>query len=172
MTDENAATRGGSVDKLTGKVKEAAGNLAGNRDLAEEGKLQQARATEARRAGRLDAEAEQAADEARVDAELQATAVDQAEAGVALDEAERLDQIDRQQGADQARTRASARSRREELDHKVAAEEAALDRRERGVEAGAAAAEARAEEIDRRAAAEKEAAATLAAARETVEEDR
>jgi uncharacterized protein YjbJ (UPF0337 family) len=171
MTDENAATRGGSVDKLTGKVKEAAGNLAGNRDLAEEGKLQQARATEARRAGRLDAAAEQAADEARVDAELQATAVEQAEAGVALDEAERLDEIDRQQGADQARTRASARSRREELDHKVAAEEAALDRRERGVEAGAAAAEARAEEIHRRAAADAQAAATLAATREAGEGD-
>lgn len=172
MTHENAATRGGLVDRLTGKVKEVTGNLAGNRDLAEEGELQQARAAEARHAARLEAEAEQAADEARVDAEFQATAIDQAEAEVALDEAERLNEIDRQQGADQARTRTAARSRREELDHQVATDEAALDHRKRGVEAGAAAAEARAEEIDRRAAAEEEAAATLAAARETVEEDR
>jgi uncharacterized protein YjbJ (UPF0337 family) len=171
MIDENAATRGGLVDKLTGKVKEAAGNLAGKRDLAEEGHLQQARAAEARRAARLEAEAEQAADEARVDAQLQATAVDQAEAEVALDEAERLDEVDRQLGADHARIRTAARSRREELDRQVAAHEAALDRRERGVEAGAAAAEARAEEIDRRAAADAQAAATLAAARETVEGD-
>jgi uncharacterized protein YjbJ (UPF0337 family) len=171
MTDENAATRGGLVDKLTGKVKEAVGNLAGNRDLAEEGELQQAQAAEARRAARLEAEAEQAADEARVDAELQATAVDQAEAEVALDEAEHLDEIDRQQEANHARTRAASRSQREELDRQVAENEAALDRRERGVEAGAAAAGARAEEIDRRAAADVQAAAGLAAARETVEGD-
>ena len=105
MTDEKATTRGGLVDKLTGKVKEAAGNLAGKRDLAEEGELQQARAAEARRAARLEAEAEQDADEARVDAQLQATAVDQAEAEVALDEAERLDEVDRQLGADHARIR-------------------------------------------------------------------
>lgn len=171
MTDENAATRSGLVDKLTGKVKEAAGHLAGNRDLAEEGELQQARAAEAGRAARLEAEAEQAADEARIDAELQATAVDQADAEVALNEAERLDEIDRQQGADHARTRTAARSRREELDRQVAANEAALDRRERGVEAGAAAAEARADELGRRAAADTQAAATLVAARETVEGD-
>jgi uncharacterized protein YjbJ (UPF0337 family) len=171
MTDENAATRGGLVDKLMGKVKEAAGNLAGNRDLAEEGELQQARAAEARHAARLEAEAEQAADEARVDAELQATAIDQAQAEVALDEAERLDEIERQQGADHARTRTAPRSRREELDRQVAADQAALDHRDRGVEAGAAAAEARAQEIDRHAASDAQAAATLAAARETVEED-
>src|SRR5512132_4401930 len=119
MTDENAAARGGLVDKLTGKVKEAVGDLAGKRDLAEEGELQQARAAEARRAARLEAEAEQAADEARVDAELQATAVDQAEAEVALDEAERLDEIVRQQRADRARTRTATRSQREELDRQV-----------------------------------------------------
>jgi uncharacterized protein YjbJ (UPF0337 family) len=171
MTDENAATRRRLVDKLTGKVKEVAGNLAGKRDLAAEGELQQARAAEARRAARLEAEAEQAADEARVDAQLQATAVDQAEAEVALVEAERLDEIDRQQRADHARTLAAARSRREELDRQVAAHEAALERRERGVEAGTAAAEARAEEIDRRAAADAQAAAALGAARETVEGD-
>jgi hypothetical protein len=113
----------------------------------------------------------QAADEARVDAELQATAIDQAQAEVALDEAERLDEIERQQGADHARTRTAARSRREELDRQVAADQAALDHRDRGVEAGAAAAEARAQEIDRHAASDAQAAATLAAARETVEED-
>src|SRR4030095_8996698 len=57
MTDETAAPRGGLVDKLTGKVKEAVGNLAGKRDLAEEGELQQARADAAPRAGCVQATA-------------------------------------------------------------------------------------------------------------------
>ena len=46
---------GGLVDKLVGKVKASAGNLAGRRDLAEEGELQHAKGEQADEAARLEA---------------------------------------------------------------------------------------------------------------------
>ena len=95
--------KSGLVDKLAGKVKAAAGNIAGHRDLAEEGELQQAKGARADEAARLEAQAEQAADEARTKAEVESNAVEQARLQAEIDEAERLDDIERQRGAEEAR---------------------------------------------------------------------
>jgi uncharacterized protein YjbJ (UPF0337 family) len=168
MADKNPTARG-LVDKVAGKVKAAAGNLAGRRDLAEEGELQQSRADQADEAARLEAEAEQAADEARARAGIEANAVEQAYAETELAETERLDDIERQQQAEQARAGAVAQQRRAVLDRQEAAEEATLERREAAMAADDAAAHGRADEIERQAADAGRAADRLAGARETIE---
>ena len=157
MADKNPTARG-LVDKVAGKVKAAAGNLAGRRDLAEEGELQQSRAVQA--------------DEARARAGIEANAVEQAHAETELAEAERLDDIERRQQAEQARADAVAQQSRAVLDRQEAAEEATLERRETAIAADDAAAHARADEIERQAADAERAADRLAGARETIEDQR
>ena len=146
MADKNPTARG-LVDKVAGKVKAAAGNLAGRRDLAEEGELQQSRAAQADEAARLEAEAE------------------------------RLYDIERQQQAGQSRADAVAQQRRAALDRQEAAEEATLERREAAlaaddaaIAADDAAAHARADEIERQAADAERSADRLAGARKTIED--
>lgn len=169
MADKNPTARG-LIDKVAGKVKAAAGNLAGHRDLAEEGELQQSRADQADEAARLEAEAEQRADEAHTRAKIEANAVEHAYAETELAEAERLDDIERQQQAEQARADAVAQQRRAVLDRQEDAEEATLDRREAALAADAAAAHAGADEIERQADDAERAADTLAGVRKTIED--
>jgi hypothetical protein len=124
------------ADKVAGKVKAAAGGLLGRPDLAEDGELQQSKAAQAEEAARLEAQAEQAADEADARAELEANAVDQARVDAEVDQAGRLEGIDRQQDEAQTRARAWADRQREARSRHDAAEQAALDRQEESIEAG------------------------------------
>jgi uncharacterized protein YjbJ (UPF0337 family) len=162
--------KSGLVDKLAGKVKAAAGNIAGHRDLAEEGELQQAKGARADEAARLEAQAEQAADEARTKAEVESNAVEQARLQAEIDEAERLDDIERQRGAEEARV-ASLADRRSDVAERLEDEEqSALDRQEQAVAVEKALAQRRADEIERQAAQSERAADTLDVARRNIEE--
>src|ERR687897_1860210 len=160
----------GLVDKLAGKVKAAAGNIAGDRDLAEEGELQRAKGAQADEAARPQAEAEQAADEARTKAELESNAVEQARLQAEIDEAERLDDIERQRRAEEARAASLADKLSDEAERLEEAEQSALDRQEQAVEVQEALAQRRADEIERQAAQSQRAADTLDAARRNIEE--
>jgi uncharacterized protein YjbJ (UPF0337 family) len=162
--------KSGLVDKLAGKVKAAAGNIAGDRDLAEEGELQQARGARADEAARLEAEAEQAADETRTKAELESHAVEQARLQAEIDEAEHLDDIERQRRAEETRAAALGEKRSDVAGRLEEAEQSALARQEQAVEVEEALAQRRADEIERQAAQSERAADTLDAARRNIEE--
>jgi uncharacterized protein YjbJ (UPF0337 family) len=162
--------KSGLVDKLAGKVKAAAGKIAGDRDLAEEGELQQAKGARADEAARLEAEAEQAADETRTKAELESHAVEQKGLQAEIDEAERLDDIERQHRVEEARAASLADKRSDVAGRLEEAEQSALDRQEQAVEVEEALAERRADEIERQAAQSERAADTLDAARRNIEE--
>ena len=70
MTDETSEqTAGGVIGRLVGKAKEAAGSLAGNEDVAREGRLQQAQAEAATSSRPSDPGGTSAADGAERDAE-------------------------------------------------------------------------------------------------------
>ena len=161
--------KSGLVDKLAGKVKAAAGNVAGDRDLAEEGRLQQAKGARAGEAARLEVEAEQAADEARTRAELESNAVEQARLQAEIDEADRLDDIERQRHAEEARAASLADRRTDVAGRLEEAEQSALDRQEQAVAVEEALAQRRADEIERQAAQSERAADTLDAARRNKE---
>ena len=162
--------KSGLVDKLAGKVKAVAGNIAGDRDLAEEGELQQAKGTRADEAARLEAEAEQAADEARIGAEVESNAVEQARLQAEIDEARRLDDIERQRRAEEARAASLADRRSDMAGRLEEAEQSALDRQEQAVDDNEALAQRRADEIERQAAQSERAADTLAHVRRNIEE--
>jgi uncharacterized protein YjbJ (UPF0337 family) len=162
--------KSGLVDNLAGKVKAAAGNIAGDRDLAEEGELQQAKGARADEASRLEAEAEQAADETRTKAELESHAVEQARLHAEIDEADRLDDIERQRHAEEARAASLADKRSDVTERLEEAEQSALDRQEQVVEVEEALAQRRADEIERQAEQSQRAADTLDAARRNIEE--
>jgi uncharacterized protein YjbJ (UPF0337 family) len=164
------AKKTGLVDKLAGKVKAAAGNVAGDQDLAEEGKLQQAKGARADEAARRAAEAEQAADETRTKAELESHAVEHARLQAEIDEAERLDDIERQRHAEEARAASLADKRSDVAGRLEEEEQSALDRQEQVVEVEEALAQRRADEIERQAAQSERAADTLDAARRNIEE--
>lgn len=162
--------KSGLVDKLAGKVKAAAGNIVGDRDLAEEGELQQAKGARADEAARLEAEVEHAADETRTKAELESHAVEQARLQAEIDETERLDDIERQRRAEEARAASLAGTRSDVAGRLEEAEQSALDRQEQAVEVEEALAQRRADEIKRQAAQSERAADTLDAARRNIEE--
>ena len=170
MSETNPTARPALADKVAGKVKAAAGGLLGRPDLAEEGELQQSKAAQAEEAARLEAQAEQAADEAHARAELEANAVDQARVDAELDQAGRLEGIDRQQDEAQTRTRAWADRQREAHSRHEAAERVALDRQEESIDAGEAASRRRADDIEREAAEAQRAADALAGARKNIED--
>jgi len=170
MSETNPTARPALADKVAGKVKAAAGGLLGRPDLAEEGELQQSKAAQAEEAARLEAQAEQAADEAHARAELEANAVDQARVDAELDEAGRLEGIERQQDEAQTRDRAWADRQREAHSRHEAAERVALDRQEESIDAGEAASRRRADEIEREAAEAQRAADALAGARKNIED--
>ena len=167
MSETNPTARPGLADKVAGKVKAAAGGLLGRPDLAEEGELQQSKAAQAEEAAR---QAEQAADEAHARAELEANAVDQARVDAELDQAGRLEGIDRQQDEAQTRARAGADRQCEAHSRHEAAERVALDRQEESIDAGEAASRRRADEIEREAAEAQRAADALAGARKNIED--
>jgi uncharacterized protein YjbJ (UPF0337 family) len=162
--------KSGLIDKLAGKVKAAAGNVAGDRDLVEEGELQEAKGARADEAARLEAEAEQAADETRTKAELEGHALDQARLRAEIDEAERLDDIERQRRADEVRAASLADRRSGAAGRIEEAEQSALDRQEHAAETEEARAQHRADEIERRAARSERRADALDAARRNLEE--
>ena len=136
MSPKKPTAPGGIADRLAGKVKAVAGGLLDRDDLSEEGELQQAKAARAEEAARLEAEAQQAADEARTEAELEANAVERARVQAEIDEAERLDEIERERRTEQAQADLLAQRRAESLEREAAAEEAVLDRREDAVQTG------------------------------------
>jgi uncharacterized protein YjbJ (UPF0337 family) len=70
MNDSNLPeeTAGGPLGKLAGKVKQAAGSMLGNKDLAREGRLQQAQVEAEAEAARAHAEANQRQAEAEIEA--------------------------------------------------------------------------------------------------------
>src|SRR3954470_3105378 len=70
MTEnETERTAGGALGKLAGKVKEVAGEFAGDRDLAREGRLQDAASDAELDARRKNLEARVQAENARVEEE-------------------------------------------------------------------------------------------------------
>jgi uncharacterized protein YjbJ (UPF0337 family) len=162
--------KSGLVDKLAGKVKATAGKIAGDGDLAEEGELQQAKGTRTAEAARLEAEADQAADEARVSAEVESNALERTRVQAEIDEAQRLDDIERQRRAEEARAASLADEHADAANRLEEAEQSALDRREQAVDDEEARAERRADELERKAAQAEQAADMLAAARRNLEE--
>lgn len=135
-------TRGGLAGKLAGRIKEAAGSLVGNDDLAREGRLQQAQV------------------EAEADAKAAADRADQAQAEADLVAARKENEIERERLENEI----AAREREEAIEQeRVEAERAAqtaagkeiaeIDARQRLQERGADIAE-RAAEADRLAAAQ------------------
>jgi hypothetical protein len=86
-----------------------------------------------------------------------------------LDQAGRLEGIDRQQDEAQTRARAWADRQREAHSRHEAAEGVALDRQEESIDAGEAASRRRADEIEREAAEAQRAADVLAGARKNIE---
>lgn len=167
MSEQNP-TAGGAVDKVAGRAKQAVGKLVGDQDLVDEGELQQAKAAQAKEAARLEAEADQATDEARTKAKLESNAVEQARVRAELDAAERLGDIERTERAEESHAESVADRRRQVLDRLEAAEEAALDRREQAIEADERLAESRVDEIERQAAEAEQVADGLDAAQKTV----
>jgi uncharacterized protein YjbJ (UPF0337 family) len=65
---EQEATAGGTIGKLTGRVKELAGTVLGRDDLHREGKLQQVQSEAEKDAATLAAEAKQKEGEAELEA--------------------------------------------------------------------------------------------------------
>src|SRR5688500_11029140 len=77
MAERRDPTEAGPLTKLKGTLKQVAGSLVGNDDLAREGELEQRKADAAARARELEAEAEHAEEKARVEAELAETVITQ-----------------------------------------------------------------------------------------------
>jgi uncharacterized protein YjbJ (UPF0337 family) len=141
-------TRGGLAGRLAGRFKQAAGSLLGDKDLAREGRLQEAH---------VDAEA---------DAEAAAQRARQADAGVALDAARTENEIERERLENDV----SAREREEAIARdRVKAEQAAqveAGRREAAADAQRRAQQSAAQAAERSAEQERLAAAQEAAALE------
>jgi fused signal recognition particle receptor len=141
-------TRGGLAGRLAGRFKQAAGSLLGDKDLAREGRLQEAH---------VDAEA---------DAEAAAQRARQADAGVALDAARTEKEIERERLENDV----SAREREEAIARdRVKAEQAAqveAGRREAAADAQRRAQQSAAQAAERSAEQERLAAAQEAAALE------
>jgi uncharacterized protein YjbJ (UPF0337 family) len=139
MSDTASGVGGASrLDRLKGKVKEVAGSAVGNRELREEGKLNQERVDaaeeaqrEAAQAERRQAEADLAVKEAELAAEREQLAAEQAAQSdrhrLERDREQTEHQIDRQY-----EVRAAAENRRERSAHTATVHDEAAAIRDRG----------------------------------------
>jgi colicin import membrane protein len=127
-------TRGGLAGKLAGRVKQAAGSLLGDKDLAGEGRLQEAQveaeadaADAAQRASTTHAEAE--LDAARAENEIERERI-----ANEVSARQREEVIERDQAQAEAAAQAETRQRKVAADAQRRAQESAADTTERTAE--------------------------------------
>lgn len=110
MTDQENSERttGGLVGKLAGKAKEVTGSLAGNNDLAREGRLQQAQVEAETEADSAAVEARQTAEEARLAQDRSETELERRRLESELASHERDKQIERDRQEAELAARAEA----------------------------------------------------------------
>ena len=117
MTDQQNSeqTAGGLVGRIAGKAKEAAGSLVGDRDLAREGRLQQAQVDAEAEAGHEAAESRQREAEASLEAEKTETEteLDRLQNEVAAQEREQRIERERQEAEREAQSEAKRQRRRQ-----------------------------------------------------------
>lgn len=137
LTDHEAPeqTAGGLIGKLAGKAKEAAGALAGDNDLAREGRLQQAQ-VDAETAAHADAaEAKQRDAEASLQAEKAQNETEKARLRNEVATQERAERIERDRREAERRAQSEAVRQRAVAEHQREVQESAADQAERHAEA-------------------------------------
>jgi uncharacterized protein YjbJ (UPF0337 family) len=136
MTESDTPERvaGGVAGKVAGRLKETAGRVIGDEDLAREGRLQNAEAEAEREAEQRSAEAREAESEAQLQAEKAATEAerDQLRTEVTERDREAEAEADRRRAENDAESRARAKATSAEATKGV--RESVADTSERGAE--------------------------------------
>jgi uncharacterized protein YjbJ (UPF0337 family) len=126
MPESEPPVLSGPFQKFTAKAKQTVGRLIGDRDLAAEGQLTEARAEAAVDAARLSTEAEQREREAELAAALAKNQVEQQRAEAELSFLETEDQIERDQAAQQAKVDREFNRRQAILDDRARQRDGAI----------------------------------------------
>ena len=140
-------TRGGFAGKIAGRLKEAAGSAIGNRDMAREGRLQQAQVD-----AEADAEvAEERADQAELEAERKENELERERLETEIAAREREERIERDRREAQIAAEAEERRQKEHAGRKERLQERGAHLAERAAEAERVAAAQQAARLEQEA---------------------
>lgn len=128
-------TSGGLVGKLAGKVKEAAGSLTGNQDLAREGRLQEAQSDAGFEASREAREASQREQQAQLVRERDETELERERLENEVAEQEREARAERDREVLERQVAAQEQEEKAQAERERAAKESSADRIEESAEA-------------------------------------
>lgn len=140
------------ADDLAGKFKEVAGTVLGNRDMTDEGKLQQVKADQRREAEAREVIAKKERQEAQQEFAQRQKAAEQEKARVARDTAQREAELERERAAAKARVDRQIDQREDAVERQADAKKAAVAKKQtkaaqqRAVKVGVAAAQEQAAE--------------------------
>ncbi len=132
--EHSEQTTGGTVGALAGKAKQVVGSLVGNKDLAREGRLQQAQAVAEAEAARRASEAKQREHEADLTDQKTEIDLERQRLQNQLAEREREQRIERDRRDAERETQAKAQREQADAERQRKAQDAAADGAEQRAE--------------------------------------